>query len=407
MIFHLMDTGKDHLSLITAVPHKHWCKAQGGSLPWSIRALIAALLIDDCATWSSLFVTTTLEPPFCDDNAASPTAQLGTSHALLHHRLPTKNHGGGDGLLPGGGGGDALTCTWNIAAVNNNPLEYWTTYDSPGYMQLMVDVERMIDSPGERDDVPLGTIFPAFEDLATRMAAVEGLNEGVDEVRAIWESDLSKRPLVSGFLKDKAIGSKRFISMPDRFTNTINLASSSEPACRPAVTNNYVGDLGSFEAWWAAWAAFMFDTELSVSTKSGPASKAPCKLLSKISRAKYPALSEEEERVSLPMQVLCLALFDCALVHMMNTLSPSGEWLTIKRRLCDALFVNKQARTLEILSGAAYASCDVIFLQEVAGNFVAKLQGSPLGKSHHVLAPAKLDSARDQNSVVLSRRAPS
>ena len=65
------------------------------------------------------------------------------------------------------------TCTWNIAAVNNNPLEYWTTYDSPGYMQLMVDVERMIDSPGERDDVPLGTIFPAFEDLATRMAAVE------------------------------------------------------------------------------------------------------------------------------------------------------------------------------------------------------------------------------------------
>ena len=170
------------------------------------------------------------------------------------------------------------------------------------------------------------------------------------------------------------------------------------------MTNNYVGDLGSFEAWWAAWAAFMFDTELSVSTKSGPASKAPCKLLSKISRAKYPALSEEEERVSLPMQVLCLALFDCALVHIMNTLSPSGEWLTIKRRLCEALFVNKQARTLEILSGPAYASCDVIFLQEVAGNFVAKLQGSPLGTSHHVLPPAKLDSARDQNSVVLLKK---
>ena len=305
---------------------------------------------------------------------------------------------------PGGGGGDALTtCTWNIAAVNNNPLEYWTTYDSPGYMQLMVDVERMIDNPGDRD-VPLGTIFPAFEDLTTRMAAVEGLNEGVDEVRAIWESDLSKRSLVSGFLKDKAIGSKRFISMPDRFTNTINLASSSEPNCRPAVTNNYVGDLGSFDAWWAAWAAFMFDTELFVPTRSGPAFRLPCKLLSKISRAKYPALSEEEERVSLPMQVLCLALFDCALVHIMNTLSPSGEWLTIKRRLCDALFVNKQARTLEILSGPAYASCDVIFLQEVAGNFVAKLQESPLGTSHHVLPPAKLDSARDQNSVVLLKK---
>ena len=67
--------------------------------------------------------------------------------------------------------------------MNNNPLEYWTTYDSPGYMQLMVDVERMIDNPGDRD-VPLGTIFPAFEDLTTRMAAVEGLNN-----KTIGESD--------------------------------------------------------------------------------------------------------------------------------------------------------------------------------------------------------------------------
>ena len=62
----------------------------------------------------------------------------------------------------------------------------------------------------------------------------------------------------------------------------------------------------------------------------------------RIPRSKYPALSEEEERVSLPLQCLCLALFDAVQVHVMNTLSPSGEWLTIKRRLAEALFVNKQ-----------------------------------------------------------------
>ena len=81
--------------------------------------------------------------------------------------------------------------------------------------------------------------------------------------------------------------------------------------------------------------------------------------------ARYPALSEEEERISLPLQALCLALFDASLVYMMNTLSVGGGWLTIKRRLCEALFVNKQARTLEVLCGPAYSSCDAVFLQEV------------------------------------------
>ena len=293
------------------------------------------------------------------------------------------------------------TCTWNIAAVNNNPLEYWTTYDSPGYMQLMVDVERMIDNPGDRD-VPLGTIFPAFEDLTTRMAAVEGLNEGVDEVRAIWESDLSKRPLVSGFLKDKAIGSKRFISMPDRFTNTINTLSSSEPI-RPAVTNNYVGDLGSFDAWWAAWAAFMFDTELFVPTRAAPRSGCPASCSLRSPRQVPGPERGGGARVPAHAGALPRALRLRPRAYYEHPLAV-GRVAHDQAPACDALFVNKQARTLEILSGPAYASCDVIFLQEVAGNFVAKLQESPLGTSHHVLPPAKLDSARDQNSVVLLKK---
>ena len=257
--------------------------------------------------------------------------------------------------------------------------------------------------------VPLASIFPttAVEELAGRMRHA-GF-EGVDEVCAIWASDLSQRPIVSGFLKDTALGSKRFMSMPDRFTNTINTVDESggpgPTVCRPAVINNFVGDLCSFERWWRAWLPFMFDDPLLIPTKKGPASKVPCQLLSKISRAKYPALSEEEERVSLPMQVLCLGLFDCTLVHMMNLLSPTGGWLTIKRRLCDALFVNKQARTLGVLCGPQYAGCDAIFLQEVAANFVPKLSSSALGATHHVLAPAKLDSARDQNSVILLKKA--
>ena len=115
-------------------------------------------------------------------------------------------------------------CTWNVAAINNNPLEYWTTYDHPDYKALMVAVEEMVESPADRD-VTLGSIFPAsaVEELAGRMNKLEGF----DVLLRFWKYGgmIGQRPIVSGFLKDKVIGSKRFMSMPDRYTNTINTLS--------------------------------------------------------------------------------------------------------------------------------------------------------------------------------------
>lgn len=103
-------------------------------------------------------------------------------------------------------------CSWNVAAINNNPLEYWTTYDAPAYKILMEAVEDLIEAPGDRD-VPLGSFFStaAVDEMATRMASLGW--EGVDEVRALWLSDYSTRPMISGFLKDTTLGSKRFMSM--------------------------------------------------------------------------------------------------------------------------------------------------------------------------------------------------
>ena len=31
--------------------------------------------------------------------------------------------------------------SWNIAAINNNPFEYWITHDDPDYLRLMNDVQ--------------------------------------------------------------------------------------------------------------------------------------------------------------------------------------------------------------------------------------------------------------------------
>lgn len=47
-------------------------------------------------------------------------------------------------------------------------------------------------------------------------------------------------------------------------------------------------------------------------------------MLVPIKRSKYPALSEEEETMSLPLQTLAGAIFDGILVHMLNTLAPQS-----------------------------------------------------------------------------------
>lgn len=74
--------------------------------------------------------------------------------------------------------------------------------------------------------------------------------------------------------------------------------------------------------------------------------------------------------------------------------------------MVDALHRNKTKLTLDVLSGPTYATCDVVFLQEVAAAFVQRLEEHPtLSQRYHVLAPEKLDGKRDQNSVILASRA--
>ena len=78
-------------------------------------------------------------------------------------------------------------------------------------------------------------------------------------VRGHWENDFRDRLIVSQLVKDGLLGSKRLASMTDRITNTINVAGSDAPFCRPTVINMYEGDLSDINTWYDAWEAFMFD----------------------------------------------------------------------------------------------------------------------------------------------------
>ncbi|CAE8616229.1 unnamed protein product [Polarella glacialis] len=297
--------------------------------------------------------------------------------------------------------GGLAVVTWNLAAINNNPFEYWITHTDGAYAELMAQVEQFIENPGERD-APIGDIFgqARYDELRSLMEA-EGWR-GLDEVDGMWLSDLSIRKAVSGILKDKGLGDKRLCSMPDRFTNTTNL-SSGEPAFRPSVINHCANRLSSVAEWWPQWKAFMFQDYLEVPTgSSGSKRVRPCELLPSIKRAKYPAITDAEEAVSVPLQCLCLAIFDAILVHMMHVLSPDGHWQKIKESICDATFRKKNAKTTAILDG--YREASVLCLQEASVNFLGDLGVSSLATTHHIVAPAKADAQRDQNSAVLLSR---
>jgi hypothetical protein len=307
-------------------------------------------------------------------------------------------------------GNDAeLRCiTWNIAAINNNPFEYYVTFkNGSGYDDFMVAVQQFIDSPGDRD-VPVCQVFTPqmFAKLQEAMVA-EGW-QGVDKVVSLWLTDFSSRKIISGFLKDKDIGSKRLASMPDRFTNTINCADGSI-VYRPTIINNYQEEMSSPQQWFDQWFDFFFNKEISVKNKKGEAeTKKVCQLLQPIKRAKYPAVTEEEEAISIPLQLLAQAIFDAILLHVVNVSASEGRdspinWHQLKLKLCDALVTNKQANVIKVLEqNDNYINADVIFLQEGAGAFIEKFNGSSsLNTRFQLLTPKNVDYVRDQNSLIL------
>ena len=289
--------------------------------------------------------------------------------------------------------------SWNIAAINNNPFEYWITHPSAGYNKLMQDVQVFLDEPGA-GDVRLDTVLTEamVEELFVLMLG-DGWT-GVADAVSEWRVQYANRPIISGFLKDAKLGKKRLMSMPDRMTNTINLAGGGT-AMRPTVINCYSEQFTSKSEFWAQWKSWMF-SELPLSLASGQSKKAS-ELVGKISRAKYPALSREEEAMSRPLSMLCQAAFDAVLVHMLDTIAVGAHkstWQPLRSEMCNALNSRKNRLTHQILN-RSYRDSDAIFLQEVSSAMVSRLKTSPPLSQIYDIFVAPNDGKRDQISVML------
>jgi hypothetical protein len=163
----------------------------------------------------------------------------------------------------------------------------------------------------------------------------------------------------------------------------------------------------TMEEWWRSWIKFLFHTTVEVFGSSSEAVTRPqliFSLIEPISRSKYPAISAEEQSISVPLQILCLAVLDCVFIHILTTVAPL-TWRDIKQGICQALIHGKEQGVCRIIS-QAYLDIDVFFLQESSAILVHRLhECPPLEAKFAVLVPRVLDSRRNQNSLILVDRA--
>lgn len=284
-----------------------------------------------------------------------------------------------------------LRCTtWNIATINDNPFEYYMDSSNTSYSHMLNAVEKLIDMPSARECTLDECMPPRFiSGLFAHMHKRPWY--GVDKVHELWENTLKHQFIVSDFLKNAEIGRKRLISMPGRMTNTVSTPSGK--SYRPSVISPYTGPaLASKTVWSRAWLRFMFDVYKDASPH--------CSRLSLIPRAKYPALTAEEEKISVPLQTLYLALFDCVLIHLLDLCAPK-TWRSVRKQIVHTCIHQKEKNTLKLLS-KRYCDNDVLCLQEVAASFVTMLRTDKrMSKQYVCVAPASMDTKRDQNSVLL------
>jgi hypothetical protein len=294
--------------------------------------------------------------------------------------------------------------TWNIAAINNNPFEYWVTFPDEVYNKFMQGVERFLSTATE--DFLVNTVFSdaMFSELIDMLECCKF--EGLDLLKARWGEDLSQRRAVSDFLRDKSIGEKRLTSMPDRTTNTIHLSDGSR-IMRPSVINAYDGCLlTSVSVWWTEWKRFMFLTKVQIfNAKKNDQSKPQFvySLIEPIRGSKYPAITADEEAIGVPLQILCLAILDSIFIHIVNRVS-SSSWENIRKEICQSLVRGKDDRVCQIIA-RHYEGTDVFFLQEAGSALIRKArQDAALSAKFALLLPNRLDAQRDQNSLILVHR---
>jgi len=338
-------------------------------------------------------------------------------------------------------------CTWNCAAINDNPFEYYVTIDGGDAFDIksneeeekgtsslssvsndnnndnkkrLKEEQKRYERTMEKIDEQLldrrtknGLRAMKISDLLTnemiedlRRSIFEGscatkdtwTHREFEECLKFWEHGFKDKLVIEEFLLNDEIGSKRLCSMPDRLTTKITLKNDGDGdesvIVRPCVTTSYadVAVLSDDKKWWEQWLKFVF------MEKNGA-----IKNIKFLDNKKYPAITDEEVKISRPLQLFCLAAFDKSLIKLIQ--NADENWAETKKMLVDALVDKKIDATVQILENISKDK-DCICLQEVSGQMREAMSNSAiLSEKFDCLSSPDFDSVRNQNSMVLASKA--
>ena len=147
---------------------------------------------------------------------------------------------------------DLKVASWNIAAPNNNPFEFWVAHNSAEYNDLMLAIQKFIDHPGPVEPRICSIFTPQmYGELRAELASNGAC--ALDRLDEVWTNELMGRFAISEFLKDRSLGEKRLISMPDRMTSSIE--TQGRLIFRPSPITCAQDEMNDVETWWRLWMA--------------------------------------------------------------------------------------------------------------------------------------------------------
>ncbi len=104
-----------------------------------------------------------------------------------------------------------------------------------------------------------------------------------------------------------------------------------------------------------------------------------------------------------PLQIIRLAILDSIFIYFVN-LAAGSSWESIRSTLCRTLINEKDQQVYRILA-QSYSDRDVVFVQEAAAALVQRAgRHVELSSKFALLVPSKLNSKRDQNSMIFVDR---
>jgi hypothetical protein len=312
----------------------------------------------------------------------------------------------------------------NLAGVNKNPFEFYaqlpnTLYSSlieyvdgvvfeNAHPELNVTLSRLMtvsSNPTEPDGDPV-------EPLRMKLVAA-GI--APDEAFNVWWDQWSQKTIVE-FLKSTDTGRQRLVSQADQRTSSVQARTRTgfREVHRPSVVTQDDFVFEDLATWWTNWKHFMFDMDVALSFDEDrkptlDSIGRTCQLIEMMLNAKGepkygpPLTLQIAESTSL--QILCLALCDAALLHIVLDWqaglsaadAPRDSSQTyVKARTQGATACSTESQVKQLRA----ASADVMFLQEVSGRALSKLE-EQFQDEYLIVSPTP---PTNQMSVVMASR---